>query len=97
MSVLLASIPNLHHAYSGTQLMCELSAIMNIDWRGLFAMFADVAWAALQTLVPLHGIVLFCLWHQLQQLQCLAAVQASGKTCLSCRLFRQYSRQLCQA
>ena len=92
---------------------------LNFDWRGLFAVFADVAWAALQTLVALHETVLlcswhfsflfflffflpflsfpflsfpflsflsfpffsfllFCLWHLLQQLQCLAAMQASG-------------------
>ena len=66
MSVLLVSIVTLHHAYSGTQLICELSAIMNVDWRGLFAIFADVAWAAL---VALHGTVLCCSWHLLLQLQ----------------------------
>jgi len=184
VSVSLASIPTLHHAYFGTQLICQLSVIMNFDtwaawyntwlhikltpkgvvfsflfflsfdWRGLFAVFADVAWAALQTLVALHETVLlcswhfsflffsfffsflsfpflsfpffsfpflsflflsfpffsflffsflffsfllFCLWHLLQQLQCLAAMQASGESCRTCRWFRRYSRQLCQA
>jgi len=93
VSVSLASIPTLHHAYFGTQLICQLSVIMNFDtwaawyntwlhikltpkgvvfsflfflsfdWRGLFAVFADVAWAALQTLVALHETVLLCSWH----------------------------------
>ena len=69
MSVLLVSIVTLHHAYSGTQLIRELSAIMNVNWRGLFAIFADVAWAALHSLVALHGTVLCCSWHLLLQLQ----------------------------
>ncbi len=199
MSVSLASIPNLHCAYFGTQLICQLSLIMtfdtwaawyntwlhikltpkgvvfsflfflNFDWRGLFAVFADVAWAALQTLVALHETVLLCSWHFsflfffflflsfpflsfpflsfpflsflflpfpflsfpflsfpslsfpflsfpfLSFLSFLffspvllvapaAAAAVPGcnaglrcRTCLTCRLFRQYSRQLCQA
>ncbi len=42
----LGVFPTLHHAGPGTQLMCELSISIPLDWRGLLAMFADVAWAA---------------------------------------------------